>query len=120
MPHKNMQEYLQVDYDKQMSIVGIAQKGNTEKIVAEGRYAEYPDGTNHDMAFLVDEEFQGKGIATFMLNYLIKIAQERGVKALSASVLAQNDGMLKVFNRATVKPKKSRQHGIVELDFNLE
>jgi len=120
MPHKNMQQYVHVDYDKKVAVVAVQQKGNTERIIAEGRYAAYPDGINHDMAFLVDEDFQGRGIATFMVNYLIKIAKERGIKLLSASVLPQNEKMLKVFDKAAVKPKKKIEDGVFELEFNLE
>ncbi|HPF07641.1 MAG TPA: GNAT family N-acetyltransferase, partial [Spirochaetota bacterium] len=106
MPHRNMQKYLSVDYDKILAVVAVHQTGNIEKIVAEARYAAYPAGDAYEMAFLVDEEYQGKGIATFMANYLIKIARERGIKKLVASVLSQNRKMLEVFEKVSVKPVK--------------
>jgi len=119
MPHRNMQKYLSVDYDKIMAVVAVHQIGNIEKIVAEARYAAYPSGDAYEMAFLVDEEYQGKGIATFMANYLIKIARERGIKKLVASVLAQNRKMLEVFEKVSVKPVKQYDGDTVELEFNL-
>jgi len=67
----------------------------------------------------VDEEYQGKGIATFMANYLIKIARERGIKKLVASVLSQNRKMLEVFEKVSVKPVKQYDGDTVELEFNL-
>ena len=114
-----MQKYLSVDYDKIMAVVAVHQIGNIEKIVAEARYAAYPSGDAYEMAFLVDEEYQGKGIATFMANYLIKIARERGIKKLVASVLAQNRKMLEVFEKVSVKPVKHYDGDTVELEFNL-
>ena len=119
MPHKNMQRYVSVDYDRIMSIVAVLQRGHNERIVAEARYAAYPDGNNYDMAFLVDEEFQGRGIATFMLNYLFDIAKKRGIQKLSASVLSQNEKMQKVFFRGPVKPRTSVDSGTVEFEFDL-
>ncbi|HPP96320.1 MAG TPA: GNAT family N-acetyltransferase, partial [Spirochaetota bacterium] len=119
MPHKNMQKYLSVDYENILSIVAVHQKGNIERIVAEARYAAYPSEDAYEMAFLVDEEYQGKGIATFMANYLIKIAKERGIKKLKASVLAQNRKMLQVFEKVSVKPLKRYEGDTVELDFIL-
>lgn len=119
MPHKNMQKYVNVDYDSIVSIVAVLQRGHNERIIAEGRYAAYPDRKNYDMAFLVDEEFQGKGLATFMLNYLIKIAKDRGIEKLSASVLAQNDKMLKVFDKSAIKPVKQYESGEVEIMYDL-
>jgi acyl-CoA hydrolase/RimJ/RimL family protein N-acetyltransferase len=119
MPHKNMQKYLSVDYDKIFAVVAVHQTGNIEKIVAEARYAAYPSGDAYEMAFLVDEEYQGKGIATFMANYLIKIARERGIKKLVASVLSQNRKMLEVFDKVSVKPVKQYEGDTVELEFLL-
>lgn len=119
MPHKNMQQYLSVDYDKILSVVAVHQQGNIERIVAEARYAAYPDGLSSEMAFLVDENYQGKGIATFMANYLIKVARERGIKKLVASVLAQNTKMLTVFEKLSIKPLKRYEGDTIELDFEL-
>ncbi len=119
MPHKNMQQYLSVDYVKIFSIVAVHQIGNIEKIVAEARYAAYPDGKTYEMAFLADEEYQGKGIATFLANYLIKIAREKGIETLTASVLSQNAKMLRVFEKLTIIPEKSYDGDTIELTFNL-
>ena len=119
MPHKNMQQYLSVDYDKILSVVAVHQQGNIEKIVAEARYAVYPDGKTYEMAFLVDENYQGKGIATFMANYLIRVARERGIKKLVASVLTQNTKMLTVFEKLSVKPVKHYDGDTIELEFDL-
>jgi RimJ/RimL family protein N-acetyltransferase len=120
MPHREMQKYVNVDFEKILSVVGVIQKDRAERIIAEARYAHDPHSGAHEMAFIVDEEFQGLGISTFMLNYLIKIARERGIKKLSASVLPQNEKMLKVFSKADVKPHSRVADGVVELSFDLE
>jgi len=119
MPHKNMQQYLSVDYDRILSLVAVFQQGNMERIVAEARYAAYPDDHAYEMAFLVDEDYQGKGIASFMANYLIKIARERGIKKLTASVLAMNSKMIAVFEKLPVTPVKSYEGDTIELEFDL-
>jgi len=119
MPHADMQKYVNIDYKKFMSIVAVLQKGNSERIIAEGRYAEYPQEKTHELAFLVDEEFQGKGIGTFLVNYLIKIAKERGLSKLSASVLHENNKMIEVFKRADVTPRIRYDRDVCELEFIL-
>lgn len=119
MPHKEMQKYVNIDYDKTFSIVGILQRDRTERIVAEARYSYYDRIDAYEMAFIVDEEFQGRGIATFLLNFLIKIARERGIKRLAATVLPQNDKMLRVFEKGDVKPKSVFVDGVLELRFEL-
>jgi acyl-CoA hydrolase len=119
MPHENMQKYLSVDYENIMSVVAVQQRGNTERIVAEARYAAYPKGDNYEMAFLVDEDFHGRGIATYLAEFLIMIARERGIKKLSALVLSQNIQMLKVFDKLSVKPIKHYDGDTIELEFDL-
>jgi GNAT superfamily N-acetyltransferase len=78
MPHGKMQEYVNVDYRRVMSIVGIVQEKGIDRIIAEGRYVRLPDRPYADTAFLVDEAYQGKGISTYLLNMLIRIAASRG------------------------------------------
>lgn len=119
MPHADMQKYVNIDYKKTMSLVAVLQQGNSERIIAEGRYAEYPQEHTYEMAFLVDEEFQGIGIGSFLVNYLIRIARERGLPKLSASVLTKNSKMIEVFRRAEVKPKLRTERDVVELEFFL-
>jgi acyl-CoA hydrolase/GNAT superfamily N-acetyltransferase len=119
MPHENMQKYLSVDYENIMSVVAVQHHGNIERIVAEARYAAYPKGDNYEMAFLVDEEFQGRGIATYLAEFLIMVARERGIKKLSALVLAQNTSMLAVFDKLSVKPVKHYDGDTIELEFYL-
>jgi acyl-CoA hydrolase/GNAT superfamily N-acetyltransferase len=113
MPHKEMQKYVSVDYENILSVVGIVHKGRSEKIIAEARYAYDKFEDNYEMAFVVDEDYQGKGIATFLLNYLIRIAKERGIKKLCAYVLPENESMIKVFKKACIPSETSIEDGAV-------
>ncbi|TAL33247.1 MAG: GNAT family N-acetyltransferase [Spirochaetes bacterium] len=119
MPHREMQKYVSVDYTATVSIVGVVSHDRTERIIAEARYSYDPHEKMHEMAFLVDEEYGGRGIATFLANYLIRIARARGITKLCANVLSQNDKMLKVFQNCEVKPESRVSSGVIELKFNL-
>lgn len=119
MPHKNMQKYVNIDYDRTLSIVGIVSHVGGERIIAEGRYAFYEEEQTHEIGFAVNEEFQGRGIATFLLNFLIEIARERGIARLTASVLPENRAMLAVLDRAPVSHRKRARDGIIEAEFEL-
>lgn len=107
MPHKEMQKYVNIDYQDTLSIVAIVEKGRNERIIAEARYAYGKREGAHEIAFIVDEEFQGKGVATFMMNYLVKIARDRGIGEFIAYVLPRNEAMLKVFEKAKVPITRS-------------
>ena len=119
MPHREMQKYVNIDYVSTLSIVGVIAQDRTERIIAEARYSSDQQGGTNEMAFIVDEEFQGMGISTFMLNYLIKIARERGLKSLSATVLGHNAKMMRVFSKADVKPVSRGKEGVIDVLFTL-
>ncbi|MBW1734160.1 MAG: GNAT family N-acetyltransferase [Deltaproteobacteria bacterium] len=111
MPHAKMQEYVNVDYNKTMSIVGLMGKPGEGRIIAEARYVRLPDSPYADVAFVVDEEYQGRGIATFLFKMLMKIARERGLEGFKADVLATNKAMLKVFESAGAGPIRAVMDG---------
>ncbi|MCJ7683705.1 MAG: GNAT family N-acetyltransferase [Desulfobacteraceae bacterium] len=116
MPHAKMQEYVNVDYSKTMSIVGIMGEPGEGRIIAEGRYVRLHDLLYADVAFVVDEDYQGKGIATFLLKMLVRIAKEKGMEGFKADVLATNKSMLKVFESAGDGPIQAvMDSGVYEL-----
>ena len=100
MPHHKMQEYVNIDYKDTMSIVGLIEESGSEKIIAEARYVRDPEENYADTAFIVDEAYSNKGIATFLFAKLIQIATSRGIKGFTADVLTDNDPMLEVFKRS--------------------
>ncbi|MCF8061039.1 MAG: GNAT family N-acetyltransferase [Deltaproteobacteria bacterium] len=114
MPHTKMQEYANVDYRNSMSIVGLVGEPGEGRIVAEGRYVLPGDTPFADVAFVVDEAYKGKGIATFLFHYLIRIAQERGIQGFTADVLASNKAMIKVLERSPYPAKAVMASGVYE------
>jgi len=119
MPHERMQEYVNIDYKTTMSIIGLIQHRGTERIIAEARYSYYKKEDIYELGFVVDELFQGKGIATFFMNLLVKIAKDNGIKKVSASVLPQNEKMIKIFKDAAVKSENVFRDGILHFTFFL-
>ena len=119
MPHKKMQEYVNVDYRRIMSIVGVIEDSGRERIIAEARYVRAPERPWADTAFIVDETFQGRGIASFLFSLLAKNAREEGIEVFTADVLAGNKAMLRVYEKADFPIKAVLQSGIYELTIPL-
>ena len=115
MPHKKMQEYVNVNYHLVMSIVGIVEISGTEKIIAEARYARTKQDTFADTAFIVDEEYHNKGIASYLFELLIRTAREEGIQGFTADVLATNKAMLKVYEKSPFPVQTVLSRGIYEL-----
>lgn len=119
MPHREMQKYVNIDYDRIVSVVAVLPRDRIDTIIAEARYAYDATEDTYETAFIVDERYQNRGISTFLLDYLIKIARERGITTLAGSVLPQNEKMLRVFQKACVKPTTQFQDGIIRIRFDL-
>jgi RimJ/RimL family protein N-acetyltransferase len=98
-----------------MSIVGLIEEGGIERIIAEGRYVLMKDRPLADTAFVVDEKYQGTGIGTFILNMLITFAREQGIKGFTADVLADNKGMLKVYEKSGYPIQAVVEYGVYHL-----
>ena len=117
MPHKKMQEYVNVNYRWVMSIVGVVEvSAGAEKIIAEARYARMKQDSFADTAFIVDEEYQGKGIASYLFELLIRVAREEGIGGFTADVLATNKAMLKVFEKAPFPVQTVLSSSVYELN----
>jgi len=111
MPHCRMQEYVNVDYARTLSIVGL----EGPRLIAEARYSLPVEGNYADIAFVVDEEYQGLGIASYMYGLLVQHAKERGIGGFTADVLASNKGMMKVFEKGDLPVNARLDSGIYEL-----
>lgn len=115
MPHMKMQAYVNVDYEKTMSVVGTIEESGMERIIAEGRYVRMEDSSHADTAFVVDEKYQGTGIASFLFRLLIDIARKRNIRGFRADVLADNKAMLRVFEKAPFPVQAVVNAGVYEL-----
>jgi acyl-CoA hydrolase len=104
------QQWASVDYRKNMSIIGLARNRGYKEIVAIGSYA-YEEEERAEVAFVVREDFQRQGIASYMLGMLEKIAKENGYRAFSATVLRVNRAMLNVFRRRYPNARTGANHG---------
>jgi RimJ/RimL family protein N-acetyltransferase len=121
MPHARMQEYVNVDYNRVLSIVALVGEPGHDRVVAEARFAKQDLGDPYaEVAFVVDEDYQKIGIATFLCRMLCRLARERQLKGFTADVLSQNKSMLRVFEKIEGCALQARLvHGVyqVTLDF---
>ncbi len=115
MPHAKMQTYVNVDFSRTLSIVGLVKETGEGRIIAEARFVRDLHGPTAEVAFVVDEAYQGLGIATFMLKMLIRLAKERGLTGFKAEVLSSNKSMLKVFEKGGLPVEARVVEGIYEL-----
>jgi len=120
MPHAKMQEYVNVDWSRDLSIVGLVGEEGKGRIIAEGRYLGIPGGLFAELVFVVDENFQSIGIATYLYGMLIRLAKERGLKGFTADVLFDNQAMMKVFHKGELPVRAQIESGVYHLTIPFE
>ncbi|MEV7782646.1 GNAT family N-acetyltransferase [Kitasatospora sp. NPDC088351] len=89
-----------------------------DRIDADGRPSI--TGTDAEVAFLVQDAHQGRGVASALLEHIAAVAQERGIRRFQAEVLPENRKMVKVFTDAGYTQHRSFADGVVHLEFDLE
>ncbi|HOH81247.1 MAG TPA: GNAT family N-acetyltransferase [Methanoregulaceae archaeon] len=117
--HKVAMPLSAIDYNDKMAIVAVTGREEPEsrmQIVAVGRYFRDPETNFAEVAFTVSKDWQNRGIGSFLLKYLIRIAREKKIKGFRADVLARNINMMKVFMRSGYQIKTRLEHSICELE----
>ncbi|MEM2961405.1 MAG: GNAT family N-acetyltransferase [Candidatus Bathyarchaeia archaeon] len=109
MTMKSAARYVNIDYKNEMAIVAVKQD-DLENIVGIGQYVLDPSTGYAEVALAVQDEWQGKGIGSALLKYLIEIAGERGIRGFTAWVLSDNKRMLRLFEK-TGYPLKVKAEG---------
>ncbi|WP_435253421.1 bifunctional acetate--CoA ligase family protein/GNAT family N-acetyltransferase [Streptomyces tendae] len=90
-----------------------------DRIGAGGTPATAP-ADEAEVAFLVQDAHQGRGVASALLEHIAAVARERGIRRFAAEVLPANNKMIKVFMDAGYTQKRSFEDGVVRLEFDLE
>ena len=111
-----------VDPAREAALVVTLGTGNDETVVGSGRFIASGDlGAERtaEVAFVVEEDYQGLGIAGRLLRHLADIARAKGIAAFEADVLAENKSMLAVFARSGLPMQKHRDGGILHLTLSL-
>jgi len=92
-----------IDYTNRMTIIAMIKEKNTWRAVALATYDLDRERNTAEVAFIVQDKFQNKGIGMTMMEQLIRIGREKAIKAFTAETLSQNVRMLELFYRTGLK-----------------
>lgn len=112
LTEQELRDATEPDFENDVALVVTRHQGEQETIIGGARYSVYQDRDgerNAEIAFTVEEDYHGQGIASRLLQLLIPIARERGIRRFTADVLPDNDAMLAVFARSGL-PTKTESH----------
>ncbi len=117
--HKEIQNFVYVDHRKDVAIVGTIPEAHGDDIVAVGRYYLDEKTNRAEVAFVIRDEFQNKGLGTFIFRHLITLAKASGIAGFTAEVLRDNKRMQAIFNHSGYKVQSVVEEGVysVRIEF---
>jgi GNAT superfamily N-acetyltransferase len=108
--------FAHVDYGKRMALVAEDAGGVESELIAVARY----EGATADLpevALLVRDDWQGRGLGAILLDAILRAGQSRGMQQFRAFVLADNDRMLRLLTRQTDIKQRTAEDGVVTVVF---
>jgi RimJ/RimL family protein N-acetyltransferase len=112
-----------VDFVREVALVVTTKTVRGETIIASGRYiaSEAPNTERSaEVAFMVEEDYHGRGIASRLLAHLAALARRQSLKRFEADVLSQNSPMLAVFKRCGFPMRQRRDGGVIHVTLELD
>jgi len=94
--HEMLVRFTNIDYDREMAIVAELTKGKKKRIIGVGRLTGESDRGPGEFAVMVHDEFQGQGLGFKLTDFMIGIAQEKGLREITGYIDANNRRMLQV------------------------
>jgi len=115
IPERDLYRFTHVDHhDRVALIVELA-----GQIIAVGRYERHAGTDTAEVAFVVADAHQGRGIGSVLLEHLAAAAREVGLRRFIAVVLAENTPMIRVFRDAGYEITRHVEYGEVNLEFDV-
>ncbi|MCB0971508.1 MAG: GNAT family N-acetyltransferase, partial [Acidimicrobiales bacterium] len=116
LSERDVERFTHVDYVDRMAFVGLL----GDDLVGVARYDRHRARSDAEVAFFIDDEHHGRGMATVLLEYLAAAAREAGISGFTASVLPQNRKMLGVFTQAGFEASSHFEEGVIEVTLDIE
>ena len=110
-----VRNFTHVDLVERVALIALLD----DVMIGVGRFDRYRGTTEAEVAFFIDDDHHGRGLATILLEYLAMAGRELGLTAFVASVLPTNRGMLAVFTSAGFETVTKFADGVVEVRFEI-
>jgi len=116
LPARDVERFTNVDHDERAAVVALLR----DQIVGVCRYSRFPGTADAEVAVVVEDAHQGRGLGALLLEHMEAAARERGVQRFVADVLPSNRRMLAVFRSAGFEISREMADGYVELTFPIQ
>ncbi len=122
IPERAFERIAEIDFVHLAGLVVTIGSGADETIIGGASYVGRDDADGAkvaEVAFTIEEDFQGQGLASRLLAALVTLARRHGLVRFEAEVLSGNAPMLAVFQRSGLPLRQRRESGVIHLDLDL-
>jgi RimJ/RimL family protein N-acetyltransferase len=113
----------EADFETRVALLVTIGAGEDEVVVGGASYvvgdACTTGGRSAEVAFLIEEDFQGRGMASLLIRHIIAIARADGLDRLEADVLSRNLPMLQVLRRCGLPMTARHQADVIHVTLSL-
>jgi GNAT superfamily N-acetyltransferase len=120
MPHERLQNFVIIDYTKELVLVVVMGDQTNQFIAAVGQYGIDEGSHTAEVAFAVRDDQQNSGIGFALLQYLTYLAKRQGLLGFTADILIENKPMLHVFEKGGFDINRKSDSGVYELTLKFK
>ena len=100
LTEEDLKNFCEIDYHDSMALIAETEKEGYKEIIGVGRYFRLPHDHTAEVAFVVQDTAQKKGIGTQLLKHLAILAWQQDIRHFVGEVLRQNGRMLSIFRKS--------------------
>ncbi|ADH85810.1 bifunctional acetyl-CoA hydrolase/transferase family protein/GNAT family N-acetyltransferase [Desulfurivibrio alkaliphilus] len=118
--HKEIKNFVYIDHRKDAAIAGTVPEAHGEDIIAVGRYYLDEKTNRAEVAFVIRDDWQNRGLGKALFKHLVSIAKRNGIAGFTAEVLRDNRRMQAIFNHSgyTVQSRMEDDVYSYHIDFS--
>ncbi|HVL84281.1 MAG TPA: GNAT family N-acetyltransferase [Pseudonocardia sp.] len=123
IPPRDLERFTRVDHRRRVALIGLL----GSEIIAVGRYESLGDDDGDgphsgaaEIAFVVRDDHQARGLGSILLEHLAAAARESGLRRFEAEVLVENHQMVRVFRQAGYQVSRAFEDGVLHLEFDID
>ncbi|NOZ84672.1 MAG: GNAT family N-acetyltransferase [Deltaproteobacteria bacterium] len=120
IPEGTIQNLVNIDYSKDVCILGLVGPEENPRIVGMASYMYHPPSNMGEFDMVVAEDFRGRGIGSFLSHYITEIARSRGLSGMWADVLVSNEAAKTLFERMWPRAARKREGGVETFTYRFE
>ncbi len=112
--HEELARMCHVDYDRELNLVAEVKEDGKLRIIGMINLLRLPDEESAEMALLVADNCQGKGLGWLLCNTMLQVAKQLGIKKVYMEILTENVRMQKLAEKLGFRIQ-SREEDVIRV-----